>query len=102
MLLRYEDFRSTGGFVALVLYVPNGDGRYIGFVEKFGDGDTLVDGVVIVDSLAVVQNGWAGLRFIGEPIPSIYSSVYKKHLSHIIHKYVYNAPIKHATIPMGD
>lgn len=95
--LKFEDYTRIGGKAAFVMDVPYDGERTLVFLEYFSDGDLLVDAVGIRD-----ENGITAIRYDTDEIPSIYSSIYKKTLSRLVHKYAYNTPIKHATIKMGD
>lgn len=72
----------------LFMDVPYRDGYTLRLVEEMGDGDLLVDAVLVVNDETGMKEAILYAR--GESVPSIYSSIYKKCLSKVIHNEVYD------------
>lgn len=102
IFLEIQDWTRRGGQAWLLMATPYSETHDMVLIEQYGDGDLLVDAVALRN---LNTNSFTVLHYADTSkgkIPSIYSSVFKKHLSKLTHKYAYEMDIDHATIEMGE
>jgi hypothetical protein len=103
-------FISADTFVTLEAYpdgtafvtieVPYDGKRTLSLVEDWFDDDLLVDAIGIVNADDQVESILYYLD--SDNVPSVYSSEFRRILSKILHNEVYNSPINHAVIEIGE